>query len=439
LKRLRTWTKGDRWLVASNVGARVAAMISLAVATVVVARIGGPTAVGIYALMRVLPGLAGVLISAGLPGAIAYFLAGPRGQDHRLRPSLLAIMLAGGCAGMVVWWAATPLLHRVFFSKLSVELVVLAGVSVFTQLTVATAKSCSQGSDDLPGANRVIFFEEFMFLPAYPLVLLFGAHGLAAMIIALVAADVFTSVPSWWRLARLGFFRGWSTPSADLVKEVAGYGVRGQVGGLMSLLNLRLDFTILGAMAGPAVLGTYAIASKFAELLKVPALAFTYVLYPRFAREEPRRATAAARSMMRRAGPLIALAAVPLGLAAGWIIPHIYGHKFAPGVGQARVLLLGLAGEGLAGVISGYLYGRGRPGLNSLAMGAGVVITIVLDATLIGRYGAMGAAVASTTAYLTSTLVLVLCFRKVAEQSTGGGAGEPVATPLRAMAVGAGS
>jgi O-antigen/teichoic acid export membrane protein len=438
LKHLRSWTRGDRWLVASNVGARVAAMVSLAVATVVVARVGGPTAVGIYALMRVLPGLTGVLLSAGLPGAIAYFIAGPRRDDRHLRPSLLLMMAGGAVVGTVLWWAGTPVLHRVFFSKLSTGLVILAGLSVFTQLTVATAKSCSQGGDDLPGANRVIVFEEFMFLPAYPLVLLFGAHGLAAMIIALIVADVFAAVPSWWRLARRGFFRDWGTPSLDLVKEVAGYGLRGQVGGLMTLLNLRLDFTILGAMAGPAVLGTYAIASKFAELLKVPALAFTYVLYPRFSREDPVSATKAARSMMRRAGPLVALAAIPLGLAATWVIPNIYGHKFSPGVGQAHVLLLGLAGEGVAGIISGYLYGRGRPGLNSLAMGAGVVITVVMDATLIGRYGAMGAAVASTTAYLTSTAVLVLCFRKVAAKTTGG-RDAPARAPVPAMAVGAGS
>jgi len=68
----------------ANVGARVAALVSLAVATLVIARAGGPAAVGPDALLRVLPGLAGVVISSGLPGAVTYFLAGPHRDDRRL-------------------------------------------------------------------------------------------------------------------------------------------------------------------------------------------------------------------------------------------------------------------------------------------------------------------------------------------------------------------
>ena len=56
--------------------------------------------------------------------------------------------------------------------------------------------------------------------------------------------------------------------------------MRGQLGGMLTLLNLRLDFAILGALAGPAVLGVYAVASKYAELLRLPGLAVTYVLLP---------------------------------------------------------------------------------------------------------------------------------------------------------------
>ena len=42
-----------------------------------IARTDGAGAVGSYALLRMLPGLVGVLCVAGLPGALAYFLAPP--------------------------------------------------------------------------------------------------------------------------------------------------------------------------------------------------------------------------------------------------------------------------------------------------------------------------------------------------------------------------
>ena len=50
-------------------------------------------------------------------------------------------------------------------------------MTVLTQLAVATAKSCSQGSDDLPGANLVIVNEELLFLPAYGLLWAAGVTG----------------------------------------------------------------------------------------------------------------------------------------------------------------------------------------------------------------------------------------------------------------------
>ena len=86
--------------------------------------------------------------------------------------------------------------------------------------------------------------------------------------------------------------------ASALVRRICGYGMRGQFGGMLALLNLRLDVAILGALAGPAVLGVYAVASKYAELLRLPGLAVTYVLYPAFAREGRAAATARTRALL---------------------------------------------------------------------------------------------------------------------------------------------
>ena len=76
----------------------------------------------------------------------------------------------------------------------------------------------------------------------------------------------------------------------------------------------------------------------------------------------------------------------------------------------AQILLVGLVAEGIGGIVTPYLYGEGRPGLNSLAMGAGLVVTVVLDVLLIPRFQAVGAAVASSSAYIMTTAVLLLVF-----------------------------
>jgi len=399
--------------VLSNVGARVGALISLAVATALVAWTGGPTAVGIYTLARVLPGLVGVVLSCGLPGAVPYFLAGAERNNRQLPLTLLAMSLAGGALGTALWAAASPLLSRFLFPGLSTGLMLLIAATVFTQLLLTTAKSCSQGVEDMRGANWVILNEELMFLPAYGVLLLLGVEGYALAIAGLLVADVVTFMLGWRRLSRRGFFAGATRPSLELARRVASYGWRAQVGGVIFLLNLRLDFIILDAMAGPAVLGIYAVASKFAELIKVPSMALTYVLYPRYAREGSATATVRARQLIPRAGALSAAFIVPLGLTVGFIIPTVYGPGFQDAILPAEIILVGLALEGVGGVITGFLYGTGRPGLNSWAMGVGLGITVVLDVLLIPAFGASGAAAASAVAYTSTSLALIWFFVRI--------------------------
>lgn len=180
----------------------------------------------------------------------------------------------------------------------------------------------------------------------------------------------------------------------------------------MSLLNLRLDFVLLSAIAGPATLGVYAVASKFAELVRILGMALQYVFYPRFASDAV-HAGEHARALIRKAALLTTAAVVPLWVAAGLVIPLFYGSAFDDAVTPTRIILVGLALDSVAGVVTAYLYGVGRPGLNSVAMGAGLCITVALDLLLIPRFDAVGAAVASAVAYLATAVVLLWFFVSV--------------------------
>jgi O-antigen/teichoic acid export membrane protein len=146
----------------------------------------------------------------------------------------------------------------------------------------------------------------------------------------------------------------------------------------------------------------------------------SYVLYPTYARMGREQAAARARSLMKMVGPAIAFAALPLWFAAGYLIPAIYGSAFNAAVGPARIIIVGLVLEGVAGVITAFLYGIGRPGLNSWGMAVGLVTTIVLDVALIPPFHATGAAYASAAAYIASTLALVWFFRQTSRPEGGG-------------------
>jgi O-antigen/teichoic acid export membrane protein len=349
-----------------------------------------------------------VLAGCGLPSAAPFFLAGKGRDKPRLRTTIVVLTLAGSLAASVSWLVLSPLIHRIFFHPWHMGVVIAAAVPVFSQLWVATGKSFLQGEDDMRGANWAIAAEEAAFLPVY-VALLPILHGTSLLMTALVGADVLVTAGIIVRLARRGHLRSWGRFDVRQAREICGYGIRGQLGGMLSLVNLRLDVVILGALVGPATLGVYAVASKYAELLRLPGLAITYVLYPRLTSRDPKDAARYVATLFPRALLLTMLAAVPLAAAVP-LLPYVYGHAFLTAMIPAYILIFGLIGEGVAGLVSAYLYAVGRPGANSLALTVSVLVTIVGDVTLIPHYHAVGAAIASAAAYLTSSGALLACY-----------------------------
>jgi O-antigen/teichoic acid export membrane protein len=172
----------------------------------------------------------------------------------------------------------------VLFSGLPLHLVMFAGLLVLSRLTVIS-EGLLAGRRRPRRLERSHLHRAVHVPPGVRALWLAGVHGFTALIASLLLADCATASLAWWRLARGGFFGSFARPSVQLARRVAAYGMRGQVGGIMSQLNLRLDFILLTVLTGPAVLGVYAVASKFAELIRVLGMALQYVFYPKFARK----------------------------------------------------------------------------------------------------------------------------------------------------------
>ncbi len=405
-------SRGTSRQVITNLGAQGGALACVSVASLLVARVGGPTVLGYYALMRVLPWLFGVLLSCGLPTSSAYFMAGEYGKDRQSRPTICLLAVIGAAISALAWLACAVSFQHVFFRQMSLALIVAMTISVVTSLWNVTAKACCQGSGDSAGANLLIVAEEFWFVPTYVTVrLVTGEGGSSLMVAALIVSGALYTATALVRLTSRGFFRGWGLPSRHLAKRILTFGARGQLGNMLWLMNLRFDFVLLGALAGPAVLGVYAVASKFAELMRLVPTAVNYVLYPRFARIGRASATVEARRLLPRSTALTVVMTPFLAVATLVALPILYGQAYRGAIAPAEVIIIGLSVEGAAAVASAYLVGIGRPGINSVGMGIGTVITVTLDVILIPRHGAMGGAITSAIAYLVTTMVLVVLAR----------------------------
>ncbi|TDD80304.1 lipopolysaccharide biosynthesis protein [Actinomadura rubrisoli] len=399
-------------LVAGNMAGRVGALASLGVATILVARIGGPRLVGAFTLVRILPGLLCQLSNAGLPAAAPYFLAKDDFDQRRVRPTLAWLTVIGAVAGGLGWLALSPLFYLVFFKSFGIWITLAAAVPSFTQGFVSVGKGLLQGTDDQHGASLAIAVEEFVFLPIY-LVILLGWYGPGALITGLVLADVAAAAWIARRLARRRFFSGWGRPDRRLGRTITGYGFRGYLGQLIDLLQLRFDMALLGALAGPKVLGVYTVASKFAELVQLPGLAVNYVLYPDFAKDDRATATRRTARLILPALGVSVLAALPLALIAGTALPWVFGDVFDDAVAPTYIRLAGVVTFGVTGLVMAYLYGVGRPGAASTGQGIGLLVVVVLGVILIPAHGATGAAIATSVSFVATTVALLAWFQHV--------------------------
>lgn len=398
----------------TNLAAQCAALTAVSVASLVVARADGAAVLGEYTLLRVLPWLLGVLVSCGLPIAAAYFLASASADDARLRPTLATMAAAGAAVAALLWLGLVVGIRRLFMPAVPIHVVALVSITVVTQLWTVTAKACCQGCNDIAGSNLVIVAEEAWFVLIYPTALILGAdHTINTVVICMVISGSLATATGLLRLRQRSFFRGWGRPCPSVARGVARYGGVGQAGNLMWLMNLRFDLLLLGALSGPIVVGIYAVASKFAELMRLIPTALNYVLYPRFSSLGRVAAGVDARRLL---GPATAVTVVatPVFAALAFVaLPLLYGATFHSAVWPAEIIMVGLSVEGAAAVASAFLLGTRHPGLNAWGMAAGLVITVSLDIVMIPRYGALGGAITSCVAYLAATGVLTLLLRRL--------------------------
>jgi O-antigen/teichoic acid export membrane protein len=229
-------------------------------------------------------------------------------------------------------------------------------------------------------------------------VLLVGVlgFGVAGGIVAVAVTSIVTAAGCLPTLLRL------EPPRLDLTvaRSLLGYGRRVQIGTVFQLANYRLDVIIAQFFLSLSAVGAYLIAQILAELVIVVAQAFQMSVLPLVSRDEGGPgALRTAVASVRHHGILAAAAIVGNAVFGTIVILFVLGPSYRQALTPFLILLPAVWFLGTGAVVGGVLRGLGRPGTASLLSGGAVVVTIVLDVTLIPAFGTVGAAIASLCAY----------------------------------------
>lgn len=230
---------------------------------------------------------------------------------------------------------------------------------------------------------------------------------------AIVVELAVTAAMFWW-LART---RGLAWKPRDFVPGLARQLLREAwpllLSGFAVMLYLRLDVVMLRAMVSETAVGIYAAATRFTEMWFFVPGALASSALPALLRARERGAGDYDRRMQGYYDVSAGLAyavALPLALAAPWVIRVAYGPAYAA---AAPVLALHVWSSVFVflGVARGqFLVNEGHTRFYLATTVAGLVVNAALNLVLIPRQGPIGAAVATLAAQAVAAWLSTFCF-----------------------------
>ncbi len=380
--------------------------------SVLIARaLGDPATKGGYDLIVATAGLFSLVLGLSLPVGATYAVARRRADPGALAKWLLAWSAAQGVvtAALILSLHNTGLGDTLVPASLGFWVIVPLAILVSGTSVVASLRSILFGEQRIIAANngdlagRLIVPVLMVFMTVSSLVL--GSRYLTlAFLWCLALGMLVTSARFGWLLKN--DLRERSGRAG--LRVVMSFSLPSYTGNVVQFLNYRLDLFLVNAMVGLRAVGLYALAVSVAQLLWLVSQSAASVLLPRVASEvDATRETAAVRSaqVARLTLYVTTAGAVFLGLCGQFFIPVIYGEKFRESLQPFLLLLPGITGFSLAVVLASHIAGSGRPSINMIVSSMALVVTLMLDLTLIPRIGVSGAAIASSASYLTTAVV----------------------------------
>jgi O-antigen/teichoic acid export membrane protein len=381
-----------------------------------VARALGPGGRGAYALFVVSTSFGQMLLGLGFGSAALYFL---NKRELSLRQIVSAIHVAtlaspvvtAIAVALVVPWGGADLLGP----GLSAWLLVLAVPALIWVAALSVT---------LQAQRR--FWEMGLVTVAQP------ALMLALVSVAYAAGDPTPAMIVWFWIAtntvagavalwRIGFsnvdLAQVVRPRLAVLRRLARFGVQGETGNVLQLMNYRLDQYVVRGFVGVAGVGVYAIGVSMTEAVWLLANSVALVLLPMLTGapdDEVRRVTPiAVRNTLLVAG----VGSLALAVVAPIVIPAFFGHAYDDSVQALWWLLPGTVALTGSKVVTSYIFSRGKPFVNTMITTASLGVTLAALFALVPAYGVNGAAAASSLAYGAHFCVALIAYRLLSGQS----------------------
>ena len=195
------------------------------------------------------------------------------------------------------------------------------------------------------------------------------------------------------------------------------FGMRGFFGGMLSDLNTRVDIILLGYFVNDASVGIYSFAAVFAEGFGQISYVVKQNLDPIIGHFTAAQSIDQLRSLMRKVVLVFVPSMLALATVSALLFPVMVrlftDDRFLESWPIFTILLAGIVINAGFRPFQGVFLLTGRPGLHSLFFLIIVLSNAILNVLFIPRMGTMGAAVATSLAYVIESLLILYGIRKI--------------------------
>lgn len=383
---------------------------------VLITRALGPAGRGDYQVFLVAVSITQAIVGLGMNVSSIYHIGKKAFSLRDIVSNSQFVVLASVAVSGLLVLLATPIFGSQLLDKDVPYWLFVFAVPLFVNFNILTAI--------LQGGSR--FLEMNLVVLTRPLgLLILVAAGMAAGGLSIGSVLVFWLIASLLTmllgLALVGLrnldLRTVLWPRWRVFREQVRFGVQGQVGNLLQLLNYRLDSLLVLAFVNSAGVGFYAVGVAMTESIWFIANAVAVVLLPRLTGARAEDAAALTPVVCRHTLWISLAGAVVLGLLSPVLVEALFGSEFGPAVAPVLWLLPGTVAASGTKILASYIFSQGKPLINSYITMATLALTIVLDLVLIPPFEVAGAAAASSGAYTLSLALTLWAYRRLSGQA----------------------
>ena len=386
--------------IAANFGVRVGSALLNLILAILFSQILGPEGKGEQSLL--LTTVAIVIILDGLVGGPSLVYLSSRLSWKRL---IIAAYVWCVLVSGLTFLALVSVFH--FSAQSALNIVILSALSSFTSVNA----SLLLGKEKLKAYNAIQ-----LIVPILTLVVVLIQYYILQSIFYELA--LFTAYMGSLLLSILLLDLHWSKQEdaskwSIIWQQLFQFGFMNQLAHVLQLLSFRITYYLLAAQGAHAGVGLMSNASSITESIWLVASSISLWQYAVISNSSDVQYNQQITEKLARFGMLVSL----LVLIVFLLLPtEFYSFVFGKSFGGIRILMYTLA-PGVwvftyALIVGHYFSGIGKYSVNALASGVGLVVCYFSSLFLIPQYTEIGAGLAMSVSYISTSIVVAYFFFK---------------------------